>query len=82
MTRLVPLTIELEPEVYRAVHLRGEKDGWSAPAVVNALLRKVLAAEIEEVAGLPPLADMIQSHHNREQSNLRQQHQQPKHLEP
>ena len=71
MTSLIPVTIEIEEAVHQAVRLRAVKDGSSTAAVVNTLLRKALAAEMEEVAGLPPLAAMIQNHHDREQEALR-----------
>jgi hypothetical protein len=71
VTNLAPLTIVLEEAIARAVRLRAAKESISATEVVNELLRKALAAEIEEAAGLPALATMIQDHHNREQGALR-----------
>ena len=82
MTSLIPLTIELEESVHRAIRLRAAKDGSSSADVINTLLRKGLAAEIQEAAGVPPLAAMIQNHHDREQGALRSQAKAGKPAEP
>jgi hypothetical protein len=73
LTSLIPLTIQLPETLHRAIQLRAVKDGLSAAEVINGLLCKALAADIEEVSGVPPLAAMIQNHHDREQSALRSQ---------
>ncbi len=78
----VRFTIELEETVYRAVGLRGAKEGISFGQVVNGLLQKALAAEIEEVSGVPPLAEMIQNHHDREHEILRIQNRAAKPSDP
>jgi hypothetical protein len=68
-----PLVIDLDESVYRALQLRAAKDELSPAEAAQTLLRKALAAEIEEVSGVPPLAAMIQNHHDREQGALRSQ---------
>src|SRR5262249_54170272 len=39
--------------------------GGSVAELVNGILRQALAAEIDEVTGTPPLAAVIQAHHDR-----------------
>jgi hypothetical protein len=63
----VPLTVLTEEAIVRALRLRAAKEGVRPEEAANALLRAALMAEIEEAAGLPPLADVIQDHHDREQ---------------
>jgi hypothetical protein len=82
MADQIPVTIELEETILRAVRLRGAKEGLSWAEVVNCLLQKALAAEIEEVSGVPPLAAMIQNHHDREHEILRTQNKSGKPGEP
>ncbi len=77
MSPAIPLTIELEEPVHQAVRLRAAKDGASPAALVNDILRKALAAEIEEAAGVPPLAALVQTHHDRQQGARRSKSQRP-----
>jgi hypothetical protein len=67
------MTIDTEETIRQAVRLRAAKDGVAVSEVVNAILRKALAAEIEEASGVQPLAAVIQTHHDRQQEVLRQQ---------
>ena len=60
MTNPVPLTIQAEERIYAALRLRAAREDVAVADVVNDLLRKALAAEIEEAAGVPPLASVIQ----------------------
>jgi hypothetical protein len=66
MPSRVPLTIDLEKFVHRALHLRAAREGIPVGEVANAILNKALVSEIEEAAGAPPLAAAIQEHHNRQ----------------
>jgi plasmid stability protein len=59
MSESVLLTIVTAIDVAPALRLRAAKEGTSPGAVVNAILRQALAAEMEEAAGTPPLADVI-----------------------
>jgi hypothetical protein len=74
----IPLTVEIEDAIRLAILARAAKEGASPSDVVNAALRKALAAEIDEASGVPPLATVIQNHHDREQEVLRQQSQAPR----
>lgn len=60
MTSVIPLTIHAEEGVSTALRLRAAREGAAVADVANDLLRKALAAEIEEAAGVPPLASVIQ----------------------
>jgi hypothetical protein len=71
MPNVIPLQVELDETVQRAVGLRAAKENISAAEVIESVLRKALTAEIEEVSGVPPLADMIQNHHDLQQGILR-----------
>jgi hypothetical protein len=72
MACLVPLTVLTEEVIVRALHLRAAKEGVRPAEAANALLRAALAAEIEEAAaGLPPLAEVIQGHLDREQQAMK-----------
>ena len=71
MACLVPLTVLTEEVVVQALRLRAVKEGVRPEEVANALLRAALAAEIEEASGLPPLADVIQDHHDKEQQAMK-----------
>jgi plasmid stability protein len=62
----VTLIIDTEDDLHRAVELRAAKEGGSIGDVVNGILRQALTAELDEVTGLPPLADVIQAHHDRQ----------------
>jgi hypothetical protein len=68
MARLIPLTVDTDETVYLAVQLRAAKCGVSSSEVVNAILRTILAAEIADVSGMPPLAALIQDLHERSRS--------------
>lgn len=61
MGNAVCLTIDTEEVVRQAIQLRAAKEGVSVADVINDILRKALAGEIQEVAGVPPLADVIQN---------------------
>jgi plasmid stability protein len=60
MNNTIPLSIVAAADVAPALRLRAEKEGRSPAAVVNAILRQALAAEMAEAAGSPSLADVIQ----------------------
>jgi hypothetical protein len=66
MTAPVTLIIDTEELLHRALALRVAKDGGSVADVVNGILRQALLAEIDEVTGKPPLAEIIQAHHDRQ----------------
>ena len=60
MTTSMPLTIHAEEGVFAALRLRAAREGVAVADVANDLLRKALAAEIDEAAGVRPLASVIQ----------------------
>jgi hypothetical protein len=64
MDGLVALTLTLEESLHAAVQRRAAKEGASPSAVVGAILQQALAAELDELRGLPPLADLIQTQHD------------------
>jgi len=64
MEGLVALTLTLEDSLHAAVRRRAAKEGASPSDVVGAILQKALAAELDELRGLPPLADLIQTQHD------------------
>jgi hypothetical protein len=66
VTNRVTLTIDTEEVLHRAVALRAAKEGGSVADVVNGILRQALTAELHEVTGTPPLAVVIQAHHDRQ----------------
>lgn len=66
MPERVTLIIDTEDVLHRALGLRASREGGSVAAVVNGILRQALAAEIDEVSGTPPLAAVIQAHHDRQ----------------
>jgi plasmid stability protein len=74
MAERVTLIMETEAVLHRALGLRAAREGGSVGAVVNGILRQALAAEIDEVSGTPPLAAVIQAHHDR---GLREEAQGP-----
>jgi hypothetical protein len=61
MANSVPFTIELDQTLHSALLRRAAKQKTGAGDVVDAVLRRALTAEIEEAAGLPPLATVIQN---------------------
>ena len=65
MAERVTLVVDTDDVLHRALGLRAARDGGSVAEVVNAILRQALAAEIDEVTGTPPLAAVIQAHHDR-----------------
>ena len=65
MADRVTLVIDTDHVLHRALGLRAARDGGSVAEVVNGLLRQALAAELDEVTGTPPLAAVIQAHHDR-----------------
>jgi hypothetical protein len=60
MTNQVRLIVQTEKVIGLALQLRAGKEGATIDGLVNDLLRKALATEIEEAQGLAPLADVIQ----------------------
>ena len=56
-----PSTVDTEDLIEQAVLLRSSREGIPPPQLVNAILRKALAAEIEELSGALPLAELIQN---------------------
>jgi plasmid stability protein len=66
MTDPVTLNVDIDELLHRALVLRAAKEGRSVAAVVNRLLLQALTAELDEVTGRPPLAEVIQKHHDRE----------------
>jgi plasmid stability protein len=65
MAGRVTLVIDTEDVLHRALGLRAARCGGSVAELVNGILRQALAAEIDEVTGTPPLAAVIQAHHDR-----------------
>jgi plasmid stability protein len=65
MADRVTLVIDTEDVLHRALGLRAARGGGSVGEIVNGILRQALAAEIDEVTGTPPLAAVIQAHHDR-----------------
>ena len=61
MAKTVPWAVETDETVFRALELRANREGGTVSDVVEALLRRALAAEIDEVSGAVPLAAMIQT---------------------
>jgi hypothetical protein len=57
----IPVTFETEETIRTALQLRAAKEDASPSDVLNTILRKALAAEIEQVRGVPPLTDVIQN---------------------
>jgi hypothetical protein len=70
--------IDAEETLHRAIRIRAAKEEVPLAEVVNGILRKALAAELAEAIGVPPLAAVIQTHHDRQQEVLRQQNQAPR----
>ncbi len=60
MTEPVRLTLDTDDVIERALRLRSVKEGRSPSEVITQILRKALAAEIDEVSGQPPVAAVIQ----------------------
>ncbi len=56
----VQLTIEMDETLYLALRLRAAKQRVEPSAMVDAILRATLAIEVQEAAGVPPLASVIQ----------------------
>jgi hypothetical protein len=65
----VPFTIDTEETLFQAVRLRATRDGVTPSEAANAILRKALAVEIQEVAGIQPLAAAIQDVMNGKKAN-------------
>ena len=55
-----PTPIDDPDPLCAAIRLRAARDGVSPEAVVDGILRRALAPEIEEVSGALPLAAVIQ----------------------
>jgi len=60
MSISIPISLDSADAVGAAIRLRASRDGTSPEEVVHGILRKALASEIEEVAGTPSLAVVIQ----------------------
>jgi plasmid stability protein len=54
------LFLQLDETVHSALLRRAGREQATAEDVVAMILRRALAAEIEEAAGVPSLADLIQ----------------------
>jgi plasmid stability protein len=52
--------VEVDETVFLALRLLAARQGASPSDLANALLRRALVAEIEEVSGVVPLASAIQ----------------------
>jgi plasmid stability protein len=60
MSSQTPLAIDGAEALSAAIRLRAAKEGISPEEVVQGILRKALAAEIEEASGAMPLTSVIQ----------------------
>jgi hypothetical protein len=60
MSNTVPITFDAADMLGAAIRLRAAKDGVPPEEVVQGILRKALAAEIEEASGALPLTAVIQ----------------------
>jgi len=60
MANLLHVTMDAESPLGAALRLRANREGLTVEQVVQGILRKVLAAELDEVAGVLPLAKVIQ----------------------
>jgi plasmid stability protein len=60
MSNETPITIDGADALGEAIRLRAAKDGVSPEEVVQGILRKALAPEIEEASGALPLTAVIQ----------------------
>ncbi len=60
MSPSIPIAIDAADELGVAIRLRAAKEGVSPEDVVQGILRRVLAPEIEEASGALPLAALIQ----------------------
>ncbi len=73
MANPVELAFEMEKTLRQALHLSPAKRDLSLSELLSEILRKELAVEIGEVSGVPPLAALIQLHHNRVLATIRAQ---------
>jgi plasmid stability protein len=71
MTHLIPFTLMTETSVLSALRFRAAKEGRSPEEVAGDILRGALGDEMEDAAGVPPLAEVIQQHHNQQQAAAR-----------
>jgi plasmid stability protein len=60
MAHDTPITIDGADALGAAIRLRAAKEGVSPEEVVQGILRKALAPEIEEASGALPLTAVIQ----------------------
>lgn len=60
MANVVSLILQIDETVHSALQRRADREQVGAEDVVETILRRALAAEIDEAAGVPPLADLIQ----------------------
>jgi hypothetical protein len=61
MAGTVRWAADIDATVLRALELRAHREGEKAAAVAEALLRRALAAELDELSGTVPLATVIQT---------------------
>jgi hypothetical protein len=66
MAKRVSLTIDTEEVLHQAIQLRAARENQVPGDIISAILRRALAAEIEEIGGMLPLAAVIQEHHDRQ----------------
>jgi len=60
MSNAIPISLDTADALSVAIRLRAAKEGVSPEDLVDGILRKALAPEIEEAAGELPLAAVIQ----------------------
>ena len=60
MSSPIPISIDGTDALAAAIRLRAAREGVSEEEVVQGILRKALAPEIEEATGALPLAAVIQ----------------------
>jgi plasmid stability protein len=60
MSSSIPISLDGTDALGVAIRLRAAKDGVSPEEVVQSILRKALAPELEEASGTLPLTAVIQ----------------------
>jgi plasmid stability protein len=60
MSNAIPIPIDGADALGTAIRLRAAKEGVSPEEVVQGILRKALAPELEEASGALPLTAVIQ----------------------
>ena len=56
----IPLFLQLDETVHSALQRRADREQAAAEDIVEDILRRALAPEIDEATGVPPLAVLIQ----------------------